>query len=72
MEADVLFWCINRTKRKKSVIYIIYECLAIVLNYGKPIYKDIIQVMYCDDSITSEKTKYKQEVITNEYIKNTI
>ena len=63
MEADVLFWCINRTKRKKSVIYIIYECLAIVLNYGKLIYKDIIQVMYCDDSITSEKTKYKQEVI---------
>ena len=35
----------------------VYECMAIVLNYDKPVYKDIIQIKHLDDSITSEKTK---------------
>lgn len=38
-------------------IYTVYECLDIVLNYDKPVYKDIIQIKHWDDSITSEKTK---------------
>ena len=67
METDVLF----RYKLKKekisdiyltvqpfiSYIYTVYEYMAIVLNYDKPVYKDIIQIKYWDDSITSEKTK---------------
>lgn len=40
-----------------SYIYTVYECMAIVLNYDKPVYKDIIQIKHLDDSITSEKTK---------------
>ncbi len=40
-----------------SYIYTVYECLDIVLNYDKPVYKDIIQIKHWDDSITSEKTK---------------
>ena len=40
-----------------SYIYTVYECMAIVLNYDKPVYKDIIQIKHWDDSITSEKTK---------------
>lgn len=67
METDVLFR--YELKKKKisdiyltvqpfiSYIYIVYECMAIVLNYDKPVYKDIIQIKHLDDSITSEKTK---------------
>ena len=67
METDVLFR--YELKKEKisdiyltvqpfiSYIYTVYECLAIVLNYDKPVYKDIIQIKHLDDSITSEKTK---------------